>query len=368
MNTDPVRVHRVEFRSALPALRLFDALPLACYWKLIVIAFVAVLLNSAVDSWLRSARTQPVSVVEPGLQHRLQAVLPDVVAGGWQELSSLLIAGWRAGGLTISRLLLRVLLLGFCGALAFHAQRRHRLIAGSVRPASISFRRVELVRHVLIDCGLMVSICSGAWMLFRIHVLVLQSMMPPDAHPAGFARFVAEPVGLMLAITALLLLLVAGTGWLLSLAGIGLDHHSGASALSGGISFVLSRVRYTCALLAASLVLLMATSQLMRFSLAYVGGLGGEAMIQTELSTRADAAADDHAGHVAGTPASAVRARREEFPPHYDLHSPVTLTLLETWKLSVFLSTIALSYLLLRQSVDGVPFEDGAASAGGTSP
>jgi hypothetical protein len=90
--------------------------------------------------------------------------------------------------------------------------------------------------------------------------------------------------------------------------------------------------------------------------------------MQTELSTRTDATHDDHSGQLSGALDSAVLARLEEMPPQYDLHSPVKLALLETWKLSLFLSTIALSYLLLRQSVDVVPFEDGVASACGACP
>ena len=318
MNSDPVRVSRIDFLKAIPSLRLFEAVPLAFSLQALVPAFLAAVMGT----WIVNAFPvyesprlfldgRPLSEGRPALLIAMEHTVRHIA-----------VHGFGAGISVLPRLLLLSIVLPFvavsvarAAGLRFCSDRR----SGAIR--SMRHARRSWVA-IAIGLSLEFAICGFFVAVFRASLLITQ--VAPDMMSSGWATAVP---GWTAAVLLIAVLAVCGVGWLLSLAAIGVDSCDGPESLSRGICYVLSRFRMT--------VLQLAVVMMLTY-------LSAEAV--SVICSRAASLVEEGLG---------IQYESNVFRGN-DPFWVLTGVAADTFGLSVFFSGITVCYVLVRQAEDGV--------------
>jgi len=321
MNDDAVRVSRIEFRAAMPLLRLLDAARLAFSIQCLLPAALGLILFLVANQFLFSPTRLVTNHSGP---------LPNAVPLPFRQIGLdahvIAVMGFSDGLWPVARLLLNLLLMGFTGVavsraagLKFCADRR----SGAVR----SLRHAcQSARAIIISLFLGALLCLAALGVYLL-LLKVTVLAAGDSHAPQSLAGIPAWLGALFLIAAGA---VISVGWLLSLAATGVDSQAGAESLSRGISYVLSRFRRSCCYAAIILLITWFLTEAAAFLVTQAGGL-----VAQTLNRSTDVAVVDSPGF----------HRFRQF-------------VVEAWKLSVFFSGVTLSYVLLRHAEDGVDLNE----------
>ncbi len=325
MNSDPVRVSRIDFLKAIPALRLFEAIPLAFSLQTLVPSLLAAMAGAWIvqlfpfhESCQLFLDGGPLSEFRPFLLIAMERTVRHIA-----------VHEFAAGVSALPRLLLLSVVLAFVAVsvartagLRFCSNRR----SGAIH----SFRHARR-SWVAITTGLTLAfaICGFPIVVFRASLLVTE--VAPDMMTSGWLTALPGWVG---AVLMIVVLTVCGIGWLLSLAAIGLDSCDGPESLSRGICYVLSRFRMTVLQLLLVMMLTYLSAEAVSVICSRAAGLveAGIGLKEAGIGLKYDSNA----------------FRRND--PFWVL----TGVAADTFGLSVFFSGITVCYVLVRQAEDGV--------------
>ncbi len=318
MNSDPVRVSRIDFLKAIPPLRLFEAIPLAFSLQTLVPALLAAMAGTWIvklfpfhESHQLFLDGRPLSEGRPFLLIAMERTVRHIA-----------VREFAAGVSALPRLLLLSVVLTFV-AVSVARGAGLRFCSDTHSGAIHSFRHVRR-SWMAIATGLCLAfaICGFSVVVYRASLLV--TAVAPDMFSSGWLTALPGWVG---AVLLIVILIFCGIGWLLSLAAIGVDSCDGPESLSRGICYVLSRFRMTVLQLAVVMML------------TYFGG-----KVVSVIGFRAAAVVEESIG--VDTESNVLR-RNDPF-------GVLTGLATETVALSLFFSGITVCYVLLRQAEDGV--------------
>ena len=228
MNEDGVRVTRIDWLTAIPSLRLLEAFRLGV--SLCVLVPVLLLMFLAWGSTqLLGEKSDQLRGRNPGrgLLNVSDFQLPEYLDVINESLALVATGNASQTSSGAASLGLWMLMLGFCGVAAIRSAGC-RFCKGTACGMSASLRfSLESWKAILVSALLSWVLLGFLSMAMRIvfwagtttNVWIMA--MAPLMYVVGCA--------------------VLGSGWLLSLAAIGIDRCDGAEALSRGISYVLSR-------------------------------------------------------------------------------------------------------------------------------
>jgi len=228
MNEDGVQVTRIDWLTAIPSLRLAEAIPMAISLRIFVPVLLLMLLAWG-TTWLwgetfcELLRADPVrSLVElsdcelPEYLDMMNTSLTRVAKGRpWQSALGVVTLGWW------------MLMFGFCGVAA-------------IRSAGCRFCTGS-------GCGLSacIRLALGSWKSIFVSTLLSEILLGLLCVAFWSLYWIGTKTHISITAAALLMYivgcLVIGIGWLLSIAAIAIDRCDGAEALSRGINYVLSR-------------------------------------------------------------------------------------------------------------------------------
>ncbi len=321
MNDDAVRVRQINWRTAVPSLRLFEIFPLALSVQCLLPAFIGTVALAAVTQG---------SAAWPGPLQELAGsiALPLPVVRIADDAKQLLIHGTRAGMAPLARLLLSLLVLGVSGIAVSRAAgirfcRDSR--TGAIRSVWHSLKSWS---SMLTSTAGLLGLCLAALVFYRL----LTTTMLVVCGPSGLCAWLS--VTLWLTTMGILLAMgIISVGWLLSLACIGVDACDGPESLSRGISYVLSRFWMSGCYALILMIFLWLAGQIMSSVVSHAIELAQQAA-----ATRSPSS-DDSATLIGWFRA----------------------LLVETVKLSIFFSGVTIAYVLLRHFEDNVDFSEANA-------
>ncbi len=325
MNSDPVRVSRIDFLKAIPALRLFEAIPLAFSLQTLVPALIVVLAGR----WILTIAPgeefdQPHFYDWPGMGYG-----PELLSSLLSTLRLVSARGLAVGAGAFVRLGLLASILAILGVTV-------------ARAAGLQFcsdRRVGLFRSVRYAISSWKSMCIGLVLISLIcgivvlgfRFLVMVTVVAPKPEHSELMGVLPGWLGGVLLIV---LLQICVGAWLLSLAAIGVDSCDGPESLSRGICFVLSRFRMTIVYVAIVMMFCASTPFVVSLTSLPASELVRGAKLGAFKTDR---------------PYS-TQYQYLDRHPFSTLHELVS----ETIRLSLFFSGITICYVLLRQAEDGV--------------
>lgn len=318
MNEDGVRVTRIEWLSAIPSLRLLEAIPMAISLRVFAPALLLMCLTWGTTRLLGEQFNQMRGTNSGrSLLNVTDRQLPESLDMINASLSFVATGNALQSGSGAAALGIWMLILGVCGAAAIRsAGCRFCTGTGCGITASLRFSLESwkaILISVLLSWILLGLLCVAFWIL----------------------RWVGTKTHISITAAALLMYivgcLVLGCGWLLSIAAIAIDRCDGAEALSRGISYVLSRwlrvVVYAIVVCLTMFVCDLAVRWLAEQAQALASSWyrNSDPLIQDEFH-RADWSILDKFG--------------------------------ELIRLSIFICEIAIAYVLLRNVEDGVSLRE----------
>ncbi len=327
MNSDPVRVSRIDFQKAIPSLRLFEAIPLAFSVPILLPSLIVAVAGVWIPTTSPGDEFHPPHFYDwPGMGYG-----PELLSSLISHLRLVSARGLAVGGGAFVRLGLLASILAVLGVTV-------------ARAAGLKFcsdRRVGLFRSVRYAISSLKSICTGLALISLIcgivvlgfRFLVMVTVVAPKPEDSELMGVLPGWLGGVLLIVLLLICVVA---WLLSLAAIGVDSCDGPESLSRGICFVLSRFRM--AVMHVAIVMMLCAST--PFVVSLISLPASELVRGARLGPftfRTDRAYSTQYQYL-------------DRHPFSTLHDLVT----ETIRLSLFFSGITICYVLLRQAEDGV--------------
>lgn len=229
MNEDGVRVTRIDWQTAIPSLRLLDAIRLAISLHVFVPALLLMFLTRAASQFsyaqfgLLTSEISRHSLLDvsdfkmPGFLDTISGSMSVIATGGGSQLS--------ASEVTVI-LGLWMLMFGFCGVVAIRSAGC-RTCTGT---ESGLFASAKLSLH---SWKSIVVSAVLTWILLGLLCTVFRVFCWAGA---GTSVGITTVASLMYIVGCMVL----GIGWLLSLAAIAIDRCDGAEALSRGICYVLS--------------------------------------------------------------------------------------------------------------------------------
>ena len=318
MNEDGVRVTRIDWLTAIPSLRLLEAIRLGVSLRVFVPVLLLMFLAWGPTQLLGEKSDQMRGRnPERGLLNVSDCELPEYLDVINESLSLVATGNASQSSSGAAALGLWMLMLGFCGVAAIRSAGC-RFCTGTACGMSASLRfSVESGKAILVSALL-------SWILLGFLCVALRILSW-----AGTTTHVS-----ITAIASLMYIVgcaVLGIGWLLALAAIAIDRCDGAEALSRGISYVLSRWLRVVFYAIGFCVILMVCDLAVRW-----------------LADHAYALASSRYGN----PDPLIR---DEF------RIAVWSTLDrfgELIRLSIFLCEIAIAYVLLRNVEDGVSLRE----------
>lgn len=320
MNNDAVRVSRIEFRAAMPSLLLLEAVRLAfsvqCLFPaalgILLFAGTARLVGESSQSETEADLVAPSAV--PVLFHCIQT-----------EARMIAVRGLSGGWMPLVRLSMCMMITGLTGVAVSRASGLR--ICADRRTGAVRSIRHALVwtRSIVVSCILTGLLCGIALTIFRVLLFLTTLAAGADA-PHSLWRVPGwSGAVLVIAVAA-----VCGMGWLLSLSAMGVDGCDGPESLSRGISYVLSRFRRTFCCAAAISGMTWLLSAGCSYLLLQAAILSSQSL---------------------GYSSEGLESTASGF-------TQFRWFIVESWKLSVVFSGVTLSYLLLRQTVDGVELQE----------
>jgi len=361
MNQDPVRINQVHWTRVFPILRLLEAASLGCGFTALLLAFVGLvvswagsgLLNRALSDgtitavcefpWPEYARVEGVLAGDIGPREAwlTTKVFPSAVGSlsvsaarvCFEGQTSIPIVSYGPVSstpwlLSLDLMVWNALVLCFFGtaiartvATQFCRQTRTGVF-GALKFAGGG------LRHSLLSTGLIILFLA----IFR-GLLFIADVVSQWGAVGQLAASLMWGFIVLTVIALVLMLVLGGVAWLLSLAAIGTDRCSGAEGLSRSISYVLSHRLWT----ACGFVIVTAVALLVRWLLELLVAVGVNGL----------------PAQLRGGPSDGLR-RGWMFAIELIPHAA---------HLSVFLAGITILYVLLRQKEDGISTEeiDGAA-------
>ena len=315
MNTDPVKVSRVDLLAAFPLLRLIQAIPFGMGLQTLVPSAVVV----AIGLWVQAEDSAYSVVPLIGLSQGSGIEAP-VPVGLLHNLAMVLATEFD--GLLFGQLCLMAIAVAFCTiaiarCIGVRISRGQRF--GVVRALRQS---VRCWRPALIALAVTLFIWIMMVALFR-SLWWLGGFVPGSTSP-GSPSNLLQSLATMSYVFSLRVLLVM---WLLGTAAIGGDGVSGTEGLSRGVSYVLSKFWYAVAIVVSVIVVLS------QFQKLFVE--------MASLATRLRIPMSVH---------------WTQHPPSLDV--PFQSFVWQSLSLSVFISGLSIGYLLLRMSVDGIPLDE----------
>lgn len=311
MNDDAVRVNQINLGAAIPSLRMLELPRLACSVQCLIPALLAFTVLAVLGRIFTVLPEQMAAGPLDAAPRPIQCMLIDA--------DEILAHGFWAGVVPFCRITACFIVIGLTGTAISRSAgiqfcRNHRTGAlRSLRHACLAWK------SVLTSIGL--TCVLGTISLFLLRLLTLTTFALRSTTDAGSVL----NVPLWLSTLVMVVCWLAGyAGWLLSLAGIGVDSCNGPESLSRGVCYVLSRFWRTVCYLAAVVALTWLTTSALSLLVTYVGRV------------------------VFRSPGHALDAQ-QSFANSFELFHA---TLLETWKLSIFFCGVSVSYLLLRHSED----------------
>lgn len=327
MNQDAVSVRQINLWTALPSLRLVEAIrfgfSLQCLFPCLLCVLVLHLLAESFSVPLSSSSyaTRVSSIPLPMTQFLA-------------DTRTLFVAGLASSTGPAMRILILLLAVGFTSCavgrsagLQFCNQRRVGAI-GSIRWTTRQWR------PIMVALGLS-GICLVLGVLLFKVLSGLAALTGGSEPPRPLSS-----IGLSLVTTILALSGAIGFAALqLSLAGISIDGCDGAESLSRGISYVLSAFwRVVCYAFTVALLISVASELTWSF-LSWCGEIAELSLSQPAQN--------------AWVPSAAFQSLR--------------IVLMETVKLSIFLSGSTICYVLLRHFVDNISLAETEAGRTSTS-
>ena len=317
MNEDAVKVSQINPWTALPSLRLIEALPLG--------SSAGSLLPCVFGLWalvlLSTTLSPPAAIAERSV---FAEVLPDAIVGIISDSREIAVVGVGAGITRILRLLISVVVVGFVGtAVSRSAGMRFCKDPGTGAIQSL-VHASRLWKSTLLTSGLFGLLSFMSLLPFRI-VAGLFFV----ASGSGDTTHVFSIVVWAAALTLMIAMFICAVGWLLSLASVGVDRCGGAESLSRGISYVLSRFWRTTCYVGVVILLSWLSGRVFEFILTQAAVLAEES--------------------IHGDP-------RQTGPASTFLQ--VCSILVHSVRLSVFFSGLAISYVLLRHFEDNVSLQE----------
>lgn len=314
MNEDGVRVSRIDWLTAVPSLRLFDAIHLSISPRVLTPVILLLMAGSVIMQvpGLKFEALRSLNAVSdtPGI-FSFESINRAVGAVKIPESPALILRG-SFSEFCVNMITLEVwmLVIGFCSVAAVRsAGCRFCTGTGSGLIASMwySLQNWQAILVSALLSGILLGLLGVAFRIFcwagaTIHLSIT-------------------------AVTSLLCVLgcvVLGMGWLLSLAAIAIDRCDGAEALSRGICYVLSRWQRILVYAAGCCMILWMSDLVMSAVIVNANGL------TSAILGKADS----------------VRAR------------PSLHFLREAILVSIFFCEIAIVYVLLRNVEDGVSLRE----------
>ena len=318
MNEDGVRVTRIDWLTAIPSLRLLEAIPMAVSLCIFVPVLLLMLLawgttQLAGEKFSQLQRTDPVR----SLVNLSDCELPEYLDMIDESLTRVAQGSPSQSALGVVTLGWWMLMLGFCGVAAIRSAGCRFCtgtrcgVTASVRLALQSWKSILI--STLLSGMLLGLLCVAFWIL----------------------RWAGTKTHVSITAAALLMYiigcLVLGFGWLLSIAAIAIDRCDGPEALSRGINYVLSRwVRVVVYVTVCCLMMAICNRAVLW------------------LSDQAHALASSKYGN----PDPVLRGE-------FGISLGSTLgSFGELLRLSIFLCEIAIAYVLLRNVEDGVSLRE----------
>ncbi len=318
MNDDGIRVRQINFRTAVPSLRLLEIIPLAITVQCLLPAFVGTVVLAFV--------TRSSSISHNGFQETASSgALPSAVSGMIEDSRQLLIHGLHLGAAPVIRLLISLLVMSVSGIAVSRAAgswfcRTTR--TGAIPSLLYSLRawRSWLTVTGGPACfGLAVVVC------YRILIATMRMVSGAD----GLYSWLSTTLWLA-TIVVLFFVIPVSIVWLLSLASIGIEGCNGSEAMSRGMSYVLSKFWRAACYFSVLMMLTWLAGKTADFVFGHTIQMSHEAATAS-LSTTGDAV---------------------------NSLGWIRTLLVETVKLSVFFSGIAVAYVLLRHYEDNVDASD----------
>jgi hypothetical protein len=224
MNEDGIRVTQIDWMAAVPSLRLVEAISLAVSLRVMTPVILLILVSVFLD--IPDTGSHRVSVPDSvsNLLEVPRLKLPDTIR------NSLVVPFARHASMDVVKMVrsaVWILFLGFCGVAAIRAAGC-RFSTGTGPGIFASGRHsLKSWKSIFIStllCGILLALF---WVMFRV------LCWTGDRTHIGITAATS--------MLYLIVCLVLGFGWLLSLAAIAIDRCDGAEALSRGICYVLSR-------------------------------------------------------------------------------------------------------------------------------
>lgn len=317
MNQDPVRVARVDFEKVIPALRLWRAVPLGLTLRVLLPSIAAAGL-----SWVVMDRSD---LMMSERMHRIDDQLADLLPAVVNRfLMPVIVLSQGLDGGALVAAVLQAVTVGVFGVIISRsvglAVARHEWCG----PLRSSWYAMQNLRALAMTVGLL-------FLFQMVATFVSGFLLWLSGGPAEFDSM----IGLLwpgLAGGVLFgSLWLFGLSWLLSLAAVGIDRDSGADAFSRSISYVLSRFLSSVLLVCVASQLAWAVSAVVTEVCAELLNLSLLVGFPYELQPS--------------------KALQDEMASVLRMVSTVV-------QFSVFMSAITIGYLLLRESVDGIPIDE----------
>lgn len=338
MNRDAMKVDRIQWERAIPALRLLHAVRLACTAQVLIPALIVVAVSLEGTARLApetdSQTGLPMMIVpeEPFSDELLHAPFRPLTLSEWlrsfalepvataiRDTVTVTVFPGGTGSQVWERLGMNLLLLGFGGAAICFATARsfcRQSQEGIVRSLTESFSSTRSILLSIVLSGLLIALSRGlvaAWVGFA-HVTGIETA----------ASGVTVVVAWILALLCCLTLVVVMSAWGLGVAAIGTDRCDGSDAVSRGINYVLSHRLFSALLLSLTFGIAWVASKVVEFLSNAAAGI---AMVSLQSSTELTLI-----GRLPG----------------------IVHVVVDAFRLGVFFSGLTLVYLLLREREDGI--------------
>jgi hypothetical protein len=318
MNDDAVRVRQINFRTAVPSLRLLEIIPLAITVQCLIPAFVGTVVLALVS--------QSSSVSQHVFQETASSrALPSAVSGMIGDSRQLLIHGVHSGVAPLARLLISLLVMSASGIAVSRAAGSYFCRATRTGAMPSLLYSLRAWRSWLTVTGGLACFGVAALVFYRILIATMRMVSGAD----GLCSWLSVTLWVT-TIAILFFLIPLSIGWLLSLASIGIDGCNGPEALSRGISYVISNFWRSVCYAVFLMAITLSSGQIADFVCAYTIEMANEAATAS-ISTRGNS---------------------------WNLLDWIRTLLVETVKFSVFFSGIAVAYVLLRHYEDNVDAGD----------
>jgi hypothetical protein len=315
MNNDAVRVNQFDVWVIFPSLRLLDAVRYAFSLQCLLPAFLTVICVQLVRAAIGIPGFRP--------EHVAVSLTGELV----YSFAATSHALFREDVLTISSVIGRLaIMLGLISITGFSIARCAglSLCRGQRVGAMSSLRRAfRQWRSLLAGLMIYLMLIVGIGFMARI-VLWVSHLIPAWSFPMD----PGDVVRVIVAATSVLSMLVLTSGWLLSLAAMGIDECEGPEGLSRGISYVLSHFRRTVCYAFSTGFAVWGASAATFWILQLCRSLAGP-----QLQLAAPGKPDSTAMFLAGT-----------------------------CGYSLLMSAVAVSYVLLRRFEDGISITEVAAT------